>query len=277
MVRPPSVRAAGAAAAPAQPPFQRAPDPPWRPQWQGTLWFVCAAAIGVTGLRLADPSARRRHGRSTRPLPPSHHAPGVKNGEVSPAVTECNLLTFPPVLLAWWLHRPFVKEVEPGMSRHTFMQKGGVEPGMAFSLIALLLVGVGSMYFHATLSTMGQILDEMCICWANYYAILLVIPRADWVGYEQAKNDRRLVYPVISHVSCVATIILLPAAIVLQFRKRRQQVCGDGGRVLRLACTFHFSAVACWVIDRVGCDSVVPHLSSALGFNPQLRTRWPLR
>eukprot|EP00660_Eupelagonema_oceanica_P017903 gene17903-16705_t len=38
------------------------------------------------------------------------------------------------------------------------------------------------MYFHATLSTMGQVLDEMCICWANYYAILLVLPKTKLEG-----------------------------------------------------------------------------------------------
>ena len=47
------------------------------------------------------------------------------------------------------------------------------------SMLSLLCIGIGSAYFHATLAIMGQVLDEITICWALLYGCLGL---TDWDG-----------------------------------------------------------------------------------------------
>ena len=46
-------------------------------------------------------------------------------------------------------------------------------------MLSLLCIGIGSAYFHATLAIMGQVLDEITICWALLYGCLGL---TDWDG-----------------------------------------------------------------------------------------------
>eukprot|EP01061_Rhynchopus_euleeides_P010627 TRINITY_DN20112_c0_g1_i1.p1 TRINITY_DN20112_c0_g1~~TRINITY_DN20112_c0_g1_i1.p1 ORF type:complete len:296 (+),score=102.19 TRINITY_DN20112_c0_g1_i1:56-943(+) len=181
------------------------------------------------------------------------------------------VIIFPCTGAAWFLH---------GSVRRL------VEPRFAFCLITLTLVGVGSIYFHATLSTLGQVLDEITICWTNYYAILLVMPRS---VFERrfGSTARRLIVspetlvtviavtpvwaifsPIISHVLTVLTIVLLPWAIIEQFRTQKTTAASQ--RILRLALAAHGTAVFSWVIDRLLCHQI----THALGFYPQLHAFW---
>ena len=70
-------------------------------------------------------------------------------------------LVIPPFLVH--LHRPYAR----------FM-------GSGIHLIWLLLVviGVCSAYFHATLSLLGQLLDEISVLWANLAGFAMWYPKA---------------------------------------------------------------------------------------------------
>ena len=181
------------------------------------------------------------------------------------------LIVFPLTGLAWVLHVSMRKLVEPRF---------------AFCLITLSCVGIGTMYFHSTLSKLGQILDEITICWTNYYAIILVIPK---LTFEQrfGKTTRRLImsietlttvilttpiwallYPWMSHLLTVLTIVLLPWAIITQFRAQNKTEASQ--RILKIALTCHATGVTCWALDRLACNQ----LTAMLGFYPQLHAWW---
>eukprot|EP01065_Artemidia_motanka_P033826 TRINITY_DN40848_c0_g1_i1.p1 TRINITY_DN40848_c0_g1~~TRINITY_DN40848_c0_g1_i1.p1 ORF type:complete len:322 (+),score=68.21 TRINITY_DN40848_c0_g1_i1:61-1026(+) len=271
----------GRRSAPGRPPREDRPkqptEPTKNPGQRRRLWTACALMMGATALRCADPEAVEELLNSTE----WHSSPidwCESNYEQHDGVAEfwntfSNLATFPIIYFAWYTHRSFVSQVDA--SFHVTM-------------LSLFCVGAGSMYFHWTLSTLGQVLDEMCICWTNYYAILLVMPRKrleGWIGKEGRAGIFStegmltvvlttpvwaLFYPIISHVLTVATIVLLPAAIIVQYRAGAARVCADGWRVLKQALVFHTFAVSCWVLDKLLCHRI----PEFVGFNPQLHAWW---
>ena len=199
-----------------------------------------------------------------------------ENHAVSPIIAEwwntwSGVSLFPITTLAWMRHSKFSHRVEPRF---------------AFCLVALTCVGLGSIYFHATLSKLGQVLDEITICWTNYYAILIVIPkrkleaRIGVLTRSHIFSSDTLItvilttpiwglfYPILSHILTVATIVLLPWAIISEFNEAKGPTAAKV--VLRTALMFHGTAVTCWVLDRLLCVQI----TEMLGFYPQLHAFW---
>lgn len=63
-----------------------------------------------------------------------------------------------------------------------------VANGISVLWILLIIIGIGSVYFHATLSLAGQLMDEICILWVLMAGYTLFLPT---IIYPQSLRVQR--------------------------------------------------------------------------------------
>ncbi|CAD5125296.1 unnamed protein product [Dimorphilus gyrociliatus] len=101
--------------------------------------------------------------------------------------------------------------------------------------LLLAVVGIGSVYFHATLSLAGQLLDEIAILWVLIAAAALWWPREfmPWPCKNMKKTHFRnflgaagvkisilaFAYPAINAFVLLAVAIPVTVVLVLQLKK----------------------------------------------------------
>lgn len=67
-----------------------------------------------------------------------------------------------------------------------------INPGIHVIWILLFVVGASSAYFHATLSLLGQLLDEVAIIWVFMTAATLFYP-SKYLPFQMSKNRNQFV------------------------------------------------------------------------------------
>ena len=90
-------------------------------------------------------------------------------------VSNLPFLILPPILMC--LFRDYGRQV--GFGVHLVW-------------ILFIIIGVGSAYFHATLSLFGQLWDELGILWALAGAWALWVPKRDMPAF--CKHNRYVTY-----------------------------------------------------------------------------------
>lgn len=89
-------------------------------------------------------------------------------------VSNALFLVMPPFLMH--LHKPYSYSMGPGIQ---------------VIWVLLIVVGASSAYFHATLSLLGQLLDEVAILWVVMAGFAMWFPKAAMPPQVKDKRGRR--------------------------------------------------------------------------------------
>jgi len=180
-------------------------------------------------------------------------------------VSNAIFLVMPPFLMH--LHQPYAESIGPGI--HIIW-------------LLLIVVGASSAYFHATLSLLGQLLDEIAILWVIMAGFAMWYPRAFMPASLKDKEGRKTFTTTVLMVTIVSTYLGflqpkvnafflmtmgIPSVTMLVYNLKRE----DDLRVTSLgrrSVIFWVTAVLCWVNDRLYCEAW-----SSIGF-PYLHGIW---
>ena len=169
-------------------------------------------------------------------------------------VSNIPFVFLPPVSI--YLYGPYAKRVDPGIN-------------IVWAL--LLLVGVGSGYFHATLSFSGQLFDEWAILWVLMTATGLWLPDP-WIPRRWPCRGSRtrlkqtvflvaivgtamsVVYPVANAPLLLCFVVPMLGIVKQGFDANKAHDADGRMRRLTLSSVFWVVlAVCCWVNDRLFC------------------------
>ncbi|CAF1261747.1 unnamed protein product [Adineta steineri] len=164
--------------------------------------------------------------------------------------TVSNIFFFliPPIMI--YLFRPYSKRVANGI---------------AILWILLIVIGIGSVYFHATLSLVGQLVDEISILWVVTAGYALFLPDVYLPQSFRVQRHRfvyscivfaiiitglSFVYPYANAFALMILCFPTISFIVIHLRK------SDNARIKRLGlhcfCLWAI-AVTIWICDRMLC------------------------
>ncbi|XP_013133267.1 PREDICTED: alkaline ceramidase [Papilio polytes] len=179
------------------------------------------------------------------------------NYSISPVIAEFfNTVTnvifflFPPVLI------------------HLFQEYSKfVNPAINVLWVLLMVVGLSSAYFHATLSLVGQLLDELAILWVFMAAFAMFFPKRYFPKF--LGGNRRLLsfycslFAVLSTgflvmhpaANAFALMTLVAPALFFLYKELNRVKCPRVYRLGLRCMAVCLLAMFCWIIDRMFCDA----------------------
>eukprot|EP01134_Creolimax_fragrantissima_P004191 CFRG4191T1 len=141
----------------------------------------------------------------------------------------------------------------------------------------MLLTGLGSMYFHATLSYAGQVIDELAIMWVILLGIAAYTPKVYYNNYIATTTFRLSIMTFAAAVSIapysfgagfskivafteLASGIPIAMLVAYDLSAYRALYSHDGVMTARNAIGLFAIAAPIWLMDRLLCDytSTVP-------------------
>lgn len=144
-----------------------------------------------------------------------------------------------------------------------------VNHGVTIIWILFAIVGISSAYFHATLSLLGQMLDELSILWLLAASFALWTPRRVYPAILKGSRLRyqKVVFILTIIMTFLAWIypainayILVSMGVPAFYLARLEYLKCRDGRVRKtvIRCTIAWvSAMACWICDRLLCQQLI--------------------
>ncbi|XP_005190894.1 alkaline ceramidase [Musca domestica] len=167
----------------------------------------------------------------------------------------------------------FLFLIFPPVLMYLFKEYGRfVTKGIHLLWALLIIVGLSSMYFHATLSLIGQLLDELAILWVFMAAYSLFCPKRYFPRF--CRNNRRTFGLLMFTCAIIATVmsvwkpivnafVLMAMGVPTMYMLYRELRRVKDERVYRLglrSTAVWGVAVLCWVSDRFFCCLKFPYL-----------------
>jgi len=180
-----------------------------------------------------------------------------------------------------------------GIAVGNMIPRGGfvrLRSSAGFLVVAMLTMGLGSAYFHARLSRVGQVLDEVSMCWTNTWILIHILcpKRATKIFGERVVSMVStwyylsavvvttlvigLTWPLLSHILTLASLLSIICSFKVAIRGLSPKSQDSIRSTYLCAIMCIYAALSCWVADWIGCSS----LQDLLGFNPQLHSVWHL-
>ncbi|XP_036409609.1 alkaline ceramidase 1-like [Megalops cyprinoides] len=131
--------------------------------------------------------------------------------------------------------------------------------------VMMIFVGLFSMYFHMTLSLVGQFLDELAILWLIAIGYSLWFPRRHFPSFVKDRSSFSRIVLVITVVTTLSSFVkptinayaLNCFALHIVYSLGIEMRSCTNRRALRLgfqAIGLWVLAISCWISDRFGCS-----------------------
>uniref|UniRef100_A0A672JME4 Alkaline ceramidase n=1 Tax=Salarias fasciatus TaxID=181472 RepID=A0A672JME4_SALFA len=122
--------------------------------------------------------------------------------------------------------------------------------------IMMIFVGMFSVYFHMTLSFVGQMLDELSILWVLAVGYAVWFPRKLFPSFIKDRSTFSKLVLLITVVSTLSSFVKPTAnfhsspSVCLFISCTDQKAL----RLAKLSVALWVLAISCWISDRVGCS-----------------------